>query len=58
MKSVKREDGWWVTKIPDCDDCGPYNTKADADDTKRGLQRTFDHMDDWSFWTTEPEPKK
>jgi hypothetical protein len=57
MKSVKRDDGWWVTLIPDCEDCGPYATKVDAEDTKQGLQRTFDHWDDWSFWTTEPEPK-
>jgi hypothetical protein len=58
VKPVKRDDGWWVTEIPDCDDCGPYATKADAEDTRRGLQRTFDNMDDWSFWTSEPEPKK
>ncbi len=58
MKTVKRLDGYYITGILECDDCGPYATKADAEDTRRGLQRTFDNMDDWSFWTSEPEPKK
>jgi hypothetical protein len=58
MKPIKKEDGWWVTEIPECGDCGPYPTKADALETQRGLQRTFDHMDDWSFWTCEKKPKK
>jgi len=53
MKSVKREDGWWVTGIPDCDDCGPYKTKDDAEETRRGLQRTFDNWDDPTFFTSE-----
>ena len=58
MKPIKKEDGWWVTEIPECGDCGPYPTKADALETQRGLQRTFDHMDDWRFWTCEKKPKK
>jgi hypothetical protein len=57
MKSVKREDGWWVTKIPECSDIGPYGTKAEADEHKCDLKATFDNLDNWSFWTTEPEPK-
>ena len=52
MKSEKREDGWWVTRIPECGDCGPYSTKADADETKQGLQRTFDNIDDPNFFTS------
>jgi hypothetical protein len=56
MKLVKREDGYWITDIPDCGDCGPYATKADADETRRGLQRTFDNLDNWKFWTTEKKP--
>jgi hypothetical protein len=58
MKSIKKEDGWWVTKIPDCDDCGPYESKAISDEHIRGLQRTFDNINNWSFFTSEPEPKK
>jgi hypothetical protein len=53
MKSEKRVDGWWVTEIPECGDCGPYPTKGDADETKRGLQRTFDNLDDPTFFTCE-----
>jgi len=39
MKSVKRSDGWWITNIPECEDCGPYDTKAEAEDDQRGLER-------------------
>ncbi len=58
LKIEKRDNQYWVTKIPDCEDVGPYDTRGEAKEHQIGLQRTFDHMDDWSFWTSEPEPKK
>jgi hypothetical protein len=53
MKLVKREDGWWITEVPDCDDCGPYGTKAEADDDRRGLDRYFKYGHLRSFVTSE-----
>jgi hypothetical protein len=55
MKIVKRENGYWVTDFPldGCLDCGPYETKTQAEETQRGLQRTFDHWDDRKYWTVE-----
>ena len=53
MKLVKKADGWWITGVPECDDCGPYVSKADAESDRKGLQRTFDHVDDHSFFTIE-----
>lgn len=38
---VKREDGWWVTGHGE--DCGPYPTKAEAEDDKRGLERFWNY---------------
>jgi hypothetical protein len=38
---TKRPDGWWITDTP-ADyggDVGPYTTKAEADDDRRGLER-------------------
>jgi hypothetical protein len=51
MKSVKRKDGWWITGIEDCEDCGPYDTKVEAEETRRGLERfeKWGHLK--SFWT-------
>jgi hypothetical protein len=49
MGVARKQDGWWVVRIPDCCDCGPYKTKQDAEDTRRGLQRTFDNIDDRTF---------
>jgi hypothetical protein len=53
MKLVKRDDGWWITDVPDSEDCGPYATRPEAKDDMDGLQRTFDHWDDHRFWTVE-----
>lgn len=53
MKSVKRADGWWITNVPECEDCGPYATKADADEDRLGLERTFANWDNRAFWTSD-----
>ncbi len=53
MESVKREDGWWVTDIPECEDCGPYDNKGDAEDTRRGLERFYKHKDEPGYITTD-----
>ena len=39
MKTVKRGGYWWITGVPDCEDCGPYHTKAEAEDDRRGMAR-------------------
>lgn len=52
MKLDHRRDGWWITGVPSyyvdgepCSEYGPYDTKAEADDARRGVQRTLDIMD-------------
>lgn len=54
-KSVKRADGWWITGLSECEDCGPYDTEADAEKDRLGLERTFANWDKRSFWTSEKE---
>ncbi len=35
---------YWITNLPDGDpDCGSYDTRAEADDDRRGLERFFKH---------------
>jgi len=58
MKVVKKPDGYWVTGIPDCEPCGPYATKADAEDTQRGLERFYKYKDEPGFITCEDERLK
>ncbi len=69
MKSVKRKDGWWITEMPECsmcedcegcaaqDDIGPYDTKAEAEDDRKGLARTARSGKRRDYWTTEKRKK-
>jgi hypothetical protein len=54
MKVKKKPDGWWIIDLPyECGDCGPYDTKEEAEEEKTGLQRSFDNLDNRKFWTSE-----
>ena len=53
MKIEEREDGYWVTDMPEgCDEIGPY-TKAEATEHMRCLTKTFKHLNDRKFWTCD-----
>jgi len=46
MKSVERDDGWWITDTPEgVDEMGPYDNKKDADEDRRGVQRSLDELE-------------
>lgn len=50
MKSAlsleQRDDGWWIVSArPDVLDMGPYKTKAEAQEDKRGVERTLEELD-------------
>jgi hypothetical protein len=53
MTTEQRNNEWWITGIPDCEDCGPYKTKTDADSDKRGLERFYKYKDEPGFITCE-----
>ena len=44
---------WWIVGDADWLPCGPYAAKAEADEDRRGLQRTLQHLDDREYWTSE-----
>ncbi len=50
MKIRKRKDGWWIIEVPECEDCGPYDTKEEAEEDLKGLERTerWGHLK--TFW--------
>ena len=47
LNLTRKADGWWITGLDD--DCGPYATRADADDDRRGLIRFFRFENDPEF---------
>ena len=49
LRLEQRMDGWWITGIPDasCPENGPYTTKAEAMEEKRGHERF------WERWYRE-----
>jgi len=50
MKLRKRADGWWIINVPDTvTECGPYDTKPEAEEIRQGLARTFKSLDDGTF---------
>ncbi len=52
-----RPSGWWILGIEEDGqplDCGPYDTKAEAESDRVGMARTLRHMDDRDWWTTDP----
>lgn len=52
MKPEHRKDGWWITGVPEywvdgkvCTEYGPYDTKKDAEDARRGAMRSLDILE-------------
>jgi len=40
--TIRRADGsWWIGNLPDTRDCGPYDSKSEAEDDQRGMQRFY-----------------
>lgn len=59
MESKQRAaDGcWWVEGLPDDTEnlgCGPYRTRADAEEIRRGLERTYKYWEEPGFVTSDP----
>ena len=54
MKTTQRPDGWWITDLPDDElDVGPYDTKREVEDDRRGLERFAKYADRPGFMSVE-----
>ena len=44
---VKKEDGWWIPRLPPhyMQSHGPYDTRAEAESDRRGMQRTINGLE-------------
>ena len=52
MHTVRRTDGWWIEGVPHYEadgqthaSCGPYQTKAEAEADRRGMERTLGEIE-------------
>ncbi len=55
MNTVRRGRQWWIESVPDCEDCGPYKTRKEADSDKRGMERFIKYEDKKGFVTAVKE---
>lgn len=55
MNLAKHAAAWWITGHED-GVIGPYNTRAEAEQDRAGLERTARHGHHWAYWTTDPCP--
>ena len=56
MLTVQKPDGkWWIIHMPAGGEpeCGPYSTKAEAEEDREGMGRFFRHCDEPGYVTTE-----
>ena len=54
MQIEKRDDGWWITNVPDWPEgCGPYDTKAEAVADRRGMNRFKRYQNEEGFVTSD-----
>jgi len=42
---------WWIVGDEEAGPYGPYPTRADAEEDRRGILRTFANMEDHSYFT-------
>ena len=52
MTTKKLGRSWWIIGDADWLPCGPYDTKAEADEDRHGLQNTLEHENDRSWFTS------
>lgn len=46
MKTEQREDGWWITDCPPgVEEMGPYPSRKEAEEDRRGVQRSLDEFE-------------
>jgi hypothetical protein len=60
MRCKKRDGEWWILGVPEMDPegCGPYGTKADAEDDMHGMERFYEHYDEPGYFTVDPPREK
>ena len=56
---VKRADGWWIINVDGCAvDCGPYDSKEDAEDDGGGMADFAAHCTEAGYMSTDSRNSK
>jgi hypothetical protein len=58
IKLKHRDDGWWITGLPETEDCGPYDIRAEAKEDQEGLVDFFFTENDRKSFTVDPDRPK
>ena len=53
MDVVPRSGKWWITNVPETEDCGPYDTRKEAESDRIGMERFFRHAGRRGFMTCD-----
>ncbi len=53
LRTKKMGAKWWIVGDEEDGPYGPYDTKADADSDRRGIQCTLDNWESRSYVTSE-----
>ncbi len=56
-KVEKMGPHWWIKGDPEFGPIGPYDTRAEAEDGRRRLERFARHCDEPGYMTSRPPPK-
>ncbi len=58
MEVFPFDDGFWIIG-PDLEiECGPYDTEAEAEDDRKGMQNFLDHCDEPGYYMSVDEERK
>jgi hypothetical protein len=55
LKTKRLGRHWWIVGDEEAGPYGPYKDRAEAEEDRRGLMRTYENFDDPSFWTSEKQ---
>lgn len=55
---AKLASGWWILGIPEAPPAGPYNTRAEAEASRRGMLRFFRFEDKPGYVTSDPRMRR
>ena len=56
MHLTHRNGAWFITDMPDAEpDCGPYDTRKEAESDRIGMERTAKYENRRGFVTSDPK---
>lgn len=57
LKSKRMGRAWWIVGDEQDGPYGPYDTRAEAEEDRKGILRTFANINDHSYFTGDRDVK-